>query len=76
MPPGSPDVRPGLSQWAGPEPGADIEALEALETYRKKDPSKGVRGSSHCTNFLFGRIELFMLWQWWYVSRRLGMRRS
>ncbi|EIM83856.1 APG12-domain-containing protein [Stereum hirsutum FP-91666 SS1] len=42
MLPGSPDVHPGLSQWAGPDLGADIEALEALETYRKKDPSKVV----------------------------------
>lgn len=41
MPPGSPDARPALSEWSDPDTGADIEALDALETYKKKDPSKG-----------------------------------
>lgn len=54
MPPGSPDIRPALSQWASLDTGADIEALDALETYKKKDPSKGARVSPWSTRFVAG----------------------
>jgi ubiquitin-like protein ATG12 len=41
--PGSPDiVNRSLPSWPVPESGENItEALQALDTYKKKDPSKG-----------------------------------
>ncbi|KZT19407.1 APG12-domain-containing protein [Neolentinus lepideus HHB14362 ss-1] len=38
----SPDIRAIPSSWTASESGAAKEALDALETYKKKDPSKVV----------------------------------
>lgn len=41
--PGSPDIQGrSIPSWSVPEGGENItEALQALDTYKKKDPSKG-----------------------------------
>jgi hypothetical protein len=47
LPTGSPDVSArSLPSWANPETSDNIdEVLQALDTYKKKDPSKGMSSS-------------------------------
>lgn len=43
----SADSRAIPSSWTGIDAVTDAEALEALETYKKKDPSKGALNLGH-----------------------------
>lgn len=59
--------------WRTSAVTADLTtALDALETYKKKDPSKGV----FCTFFLRERKQMMMRGKLWFGSRLLEMLQS
>lgn len=65
MPPltASPATEPRVipSSWTGFDAVTDPEAVEALNTYKKKDPSKGARSDTRSVG-LFGRLSGEMLY--------------